>query len=101
LRGIEKNLASLEGMSVRPVAISVESPSDSNELCRKAGLTYTVLSDQSKDTIRHYDLLTTVDGQDVAGAAEFLVDPSGIRPRNSHVSFPGNEWTGLRDAALG
>ena len=65
-------------MSVRPVAISVDSPNDSNELCRKAGLTYTVLSDQSKDTIRHYDLLTSVDGQDVAGAAEFLVDPSGI-----------------------
>jgi peroxiredoxin len=65
-------------MSVRPVAISVDSPKDSSDLCRKAGITYTVLSDGSRDTIRHYDLLISVDGQNVAGAAEFLVDSSGI-----------------------
>jgi peroxiredoxin len=65
-------------MSVRPVAISVDSPSDSSGLCRKLGLTYTVLSDGSKDTIRHYDLLTSLYGQNIAGAAEFLVDASGI-----------------------
>jgi peroxiredoxin len=66
---------------VRPVAISVDSPEQSAALCKKAGYTYTFLSDPRAEVIRQYDLLhrgAGVDGKDVARPAEFLVDTSGV-----------------------
>jgi peroxiredoxin len=63
------------------VAISVDAPAVSAELCRKAGYTFTFLSDPTAEVIRHYDLLhpaAGVKGQDIARPAEFLVDSSGV-----------------------
>jgi peroxiredoxin len=80
LRGIQKALASLEGSGIHPVAISADTPEESRELCRKAGLTFPILSDRSADTIRRYDLLVAragEDGRDISGTAEFLLDSSG------------------------
>jgi peroxiredoxin len=62
------------------VAISADTPEESRELCRKAGLTFPILSDRSAEAIRHYDLLVAAggeDGRDIAGTAEFLLDSSG------------------------
>jgi peroxiredoxin len=65
---------------VRPVAISVDTPEQSADLRRKAGYTFTFLSDPNTDAIRKYDLLhkgAGENGHDIARPAEFLVDKSG------------------------
>ncbi len=66
---------------MRPVAISVDAPDVSGDLRRKAGYTFTFLSDPKADVIRRYDVLHAgagIDGQDIARPAEFLLDSSGI-----------------------
>jgi peroxiredoxin len=53
----------------------------SAELCRKAGYTYTFLSDPNAEVTQRYDLLHTgggVNGQNIARPAEFLLDSSGV-----------------------
>jgi peroxiredoxin len=70
----------MEKLGVKPVAISVDSPEESRDLCKKAGYTYTFLSDPDTEAIRRYDLLHVgagVNGHDVARPGEFLVDSSG------------------------
>ena len=52
----------------------------SSDLSRKAGYTYTFLSDPKAEVIRRYDLVHAgagVNGQDIARPAEFLLDSSG------------------------
>ena len=80
MRGIERNLASLEAAGVRPVAISADSNDESRELCRTANLTFPLLSDRQAEVIRRYDLLVPhggEDNRDISGIAEFLIDSSG------------------------
>jgi peroxiredoxin len=63
------------------VAISVDAPGVSADLCRKAGYTYTFLSDPEAQVIKRYDLLHSgagVNGHDIARPAEFLLDSSGV-----------------------
>ena len=76
---------------MRPVAISVDSPEESATLRRKAGYTYTFLSDPHAEVIRRYDLLherASPDGKNIARPAEFLVDASGVvRWRNLTEDF--------------
>ena len=53
----------------------------SAELRRKAGFTFTFLSDPQLEVIRRYDLVHVgagPDGHDISRPAEFLVDRSGI-----------------------
>jgi peroxiredoxin len=67
-------------LGVRPVAISVDTPEMSRNLCAKAGYTYTFLSDPNAEVIRRYDILhrgAGPKGQDIARPAEYLVDASG------------------------
>lgn len=80
MRGIQRNLASLEAAGVRTVAISADSEDESQELCRTANLTFPLLSDRKAEVIRRYDLLVPrggEDNRDISGIAEFLVDSSG------------------------
>jgi peroxiredoxin len=52
----------------------------SRNLRKKAGYTYTFLSDPKAEVIRRYDLLhpgAGVNGQDIARPAELLLDSSG------------------------
>jgi peroxiredoxin len=73
-------LAELEKRGVRPVAISVDTPDESAALCKKAGYTYTFLSDPKAQTIRRYDLLHAgagVNGHEIARPGEFLIDSDG------------------------
>jgi peroxiredoxin len=80
LRGIQKNLKEFHEAGVRAVAISVDPPSMSEELCGKAGYTFPFLSDPKAEVIRQYDLLHPgggPEGTDISRPAEFLVDSSG------------------------
>jgi len=80
LRSIEESLSKFQEAGIRPVAISVDSPADSLDLCQKAGYTFPFLSDPKAEAIRRYDLLHAgagIQGQDVARPAEFLLDSSG------------------------
>jgi peroxiredoxin len=81
LRGIEEQLPAFKYLGIRPVAISVDAPEESADLCRKAGYAYTFLSDPNAEVIRRFDLLhpgAGVNGHDIARPAEFLLDSSGI-----------------------
>jgi peroxiredoxin len=81
---------------IRPVAISVDSPDVSREMCKKRGLTFTVLSDPKLEAIRRYDLVHAgagIDGGDIARSAEFLLDSEGtIR----WVNLTENYWIRAR-----
>jgi peroxiredoxin len=71
---------------VQPVAISVDSPEQSRDLCKKAGYTFPLLSDRNAQTITRYGVLHKDGvgrGHDIARPAEFLVDRTGtVRWRN-------------------
>jgi peroxiredoxin len=59
----------------------VDTPEQSRDLCKKAGYTYTFLSDPKAEVIRRYDILhpgAGENGQDIARPAEFLLDSSGV-----------------------
>jgi peroxiredoxin len=63
------------------VAISVDTPEISQDLSKKAGYSFTILSDPNAEVIRRYDLLHVgggPDGHDIARPAEFLVDSSKV-----------------------
>jgi peroxiredoxin len=65
---------------VRPVAISVDAPEQSETLRRKAAYTFTFLSDPKNEVIDQYGVLhkgAGEGGRDIARPAEFLVDRSG------------------------
>ena len=89
-------MTKLEEVGIRPVAISVDSPEDSRNLCQKAGYTFAFLSDPKAEVIRRYDLVHVgagESGQDIARPAEFLVDSSGtVR----WVNLTENYWVRAR-----
>jgi peroxiredoxin len=81
LRSIQQNLALFNEVGIRPVAISVDSPEVSRDLCQKSGYTFTFLSDPKLEAIAKYDLVHKgqgENGRDIARPAEFLVDSSGV-----------------------
>ena len=96
MRSIEQSLDKFQQVGIRPVAISVDPPEVSRDLCQKAGYTFTFLSDPKADAIRRYDLVHAgagINGQDIARPAEFLLDSSGtIRWRN----LTENYWVRAR-----
>jgi peroxiredoxin len=78
---VEKRLAEFKAAGVRPVAISVDAPAVSQDLSKKAGYSFTILSDTDATVIRRYHLLHVgggPEGHDIARPAEFLVDSSRI-----------------------
>jgi peroxiredoxin len=80
LRSIQDSLDKFEEVGIHPVAISVDTPEQSRDLCQKAGYTFTFLSDPKAEAIRRYDLVHAgqgTNGQDIARPAEFLIDSSG------------------------
>jgi peroxiredoxin len=96
LRGIQQNLEKFHEAGIRPVAISVDSPEESRDLCEKAGYTFTFLSDPKAEAIRRYDLVHAgagENGRDIARPAEFLLDSSGtVR----WVNLTENYWVRAR-----
>jgi len=74
-------LGEFKNAGIRPVAISVDSPQTSANLCRRAGYSFTFLSDTDTEVTRRYNLLHHAggpDGHDIARPAEFLVDSGGV-----------------------
>jgi len=74
-------LAEIEQLGVEVVAVSVDSPEESRDLSKKAGLSFVFLSDPNAEVIRKYDLVHSKAGQngrDVARPGEFLVDSNGV-----------------------
>lgn len=58
----------------------MDSPAESQKLCRSRGYTFPLLSDPNADTIRQYGVLHPkggAGGKDIARPAEFLVDGTG------------------------
>ncbi len=96
MRSIQQSLDQFEDVGIRPVAISVDAPEVSRDLCQKAGYRFTFLSDPKAETIRRYDLVHAgqgINGQDIARPAEFLLDPSGtVR----WVNLTENYWVRAR-----
>jgi peroxiredoxin len=96
LRSIQTSLAKFEEVGIRPVAISVDSPEESRDLCRKAGYTFPFLSDPKAEAIRLYDLVHAgagEGGRDIARPAEFLLDSGGtVR----WVNLTENYWVRAR-----
>ena len=96
MRSIQKNLDQFNAVGIRPVAISVDSPEESRDLCQKAGYTFTFLSDPKAEAIRRYDLVHAgqgINGQDIARPGEFLLDSSGtVR----WVNLTENYWVRAR-----
>ena len=96
MRGIERSLDQFKQAGIRPVAISVDTPSESHDLQQKAGYSFTFLSDQNTDAIRRYDLVhkgAGINGGDIARPAEFLIDSTGtVR----WVNLTENYWVRAR-----
>jgi peroxiredoxin len=96
LRSIQQSLDKFNEAGIRPVAISVDSPELSRDLCQKAGYTFTFLSDPKAEAIRRYDLVHAgqgINGQDIARPAEFLLDATGtVR----WVNLTENLWVRAR-----
>jgi len=80
LRGFERHLNEFHQRGVEVVAISVDSPEESQKLSHSQGYTFPLLSDPKAETIRQYGVLHANgggQGHDVARPAEFLVDATG------------------------
>ena len=80
MRGVQDNLGTFEAVGIRPVAISVDSPQESEKLRKESGYTFTFLSDPNTETIRRYDLVHAGAGEkgtDISRPAEFLIDKTG------------------------
>lgn len=96
MRSIQTSLAKFEEFGIRPVAISVDSPEESRDLCQKAGYTFPFLSDPKAEAIRRYDLVHAgagEGGRDIARPAEFLLDSAGtVR----WVNLTENYWVRAR-----
>jgi peroxiredoxin len=81
LRGIQQHLAELTAEGVRPVAISVDPPGVSLDLCKRDGYAFAFLSDPKAEVIRRYNLLHvggSPEGGDISRPAEFLLDSRGV-----------------------
>jgi peroxiredoxin len=80
LRSFEKALPEFDSRRIRVIAISVDTPAESEKLRQSQGYTFPILSDAHDDVIRRWDLVHPhggVDGADIARPAEFLIDSSG------------------------
>jgi peroxiredoxin len=65
---------------VEVVAISVDSPAESQKLCEARGYRFPFLSDPKAEIIRQYGVVhpkAGASGEDIARPAEFLVDAGG------------------------
>lgn len=73
------------------IAISVDTPAESEHLRRTQGYTFPILSDSKDEVIKRWDLVHAhggPDGIDISRPAEFLIDSSGkIRWENLTEDF--------------
>jgi peroxiredoxin Q/BCP len=85
LHDMQKSLPALLEAGIRPVAISIDPPTESRRLSQEAGYTYTFLSDPALAVSSRYDVVMSDQGP---RPAEFLIDPAGIiRWRNLTMNY--------------
>lgn len=80
MRGFEQRINEFHQRGVEVIAISVDSPAESQKLCQSRGYTFPFLSDPKAETIRQYGVVHPKggeEGRDIARPAEFLVDATG------------------------
>jgi peroxiredoxin len=80
LRSFEKALPDFDSRKIRVIAISVDSPTESEILRQSQRYTFPILSDANLDVIRRWNLVhphARRDGADISRPAEFLIDSSG------------------------
>ena len=80
MRGFEQHLNEFHQRGVEVLAISVDSPAESQKLCQSRGYTFPFLSDPKAEMIRLYGVRHANgrgEGKDIARPAEFLVDATG------------------------
>jgi glutaredoxin-dependent peroxiredoxin len=80
LRSFEKHLPEFDARRIRVIAISVDSPYQSEHLRETQGYRFPILSDSNDEVIRRWDLVDPHAGEggaDIARPAEFLIDSSG------------------------
>ena len=69
-----------DSRKIRVIAISVDTPAESEHLRETQGYTFPILSDAKDEVIRRWDLVHPHGGEngaDIARPAEFLIDSSG------------------------
>jgi peroxiredoxin len=80
LRSFEEHLPEFDARKIRVIAISVDTPEQSQHLRETQGYTFPILSDATREVIHHWDLVHPhggEDGVDIARPAEFLIGSSG------------------------
>jgi peroxiredoxin len=80
LRSFQKALPEFDARKIRVIAISVDTPEESQKLRESQGYTFPILSDSRLEVIRPWDLVHAhgrEDGADIARPAEFLIDSTG------------------------
>jgi peroxiredoxin len=81
LRSFQQRLGEFRDRGVEILAISVDSPEESQKLCKARGYSFPFLSDPKAEVIRKYGVLHVgggENGKDIARPAEFLVDNIGV-----------------------
>lgn len=81
MRSFEQRLSEFHERGVEILAISIDSPEESQKLCQAKGYHFPFLSDGKAEVIRQYGVLhpgAGENGKDIARPAEFLVDASGV-----------------------
>ncbi|MDE3170799.1 MAG: peroxiredoxin family protein [Acidobacteriota bacterium] len=80
MRSFEEHLPEFDARKIRVIAISVDTPEESEHLRQTQGYTFPILSDGKREVIRRWDLVHEHGGEggaDIARPAEFLIDSSG------------------------
>lgn len=68
-----------DSRKIRVIAISVDTPEQSELLRQRQGYTFPILSDEKREVIRRWDLVHAHGGEggaDISRPAEFLIDSS-------------------------
>lgn len=80
MRSFEEHLPEFDSRHIRVIAISVDTPEESEHLRETQRYTFPILSDAKREVIRRWDLVHAHGGEngvDIARPAEFLLDTSG------------------------
>ena len=81
MRSFQERLPDFNARKIRVIAISVDTPQESQHLRQSAGYTFPILSDSQDNVIGRWDLVHAhgrQDGADISRPAEFLIDSAGI-----------------------
>jgi peroxiredoxin len=80
LRSFQQKLPEFNARGIRVIAISVDPPSDSEQLRQVAGYSFLFLCDDKAQVIHQWDLVhphARQDGADISRPAEYLLDSTG------------------------